>query len=729
MDSRMRLDARAAGGASGGGGADDVAREPGLEARLLHVWSLLRVVWTGRWFLIAGVIAGLLGVVVYSVWMPVRPMYVAEARLYVRPISGVATAQGQAVPTTLKQAAHAEAALLTSTSLIADTVNHADVADMPEVYTKPDRVGFLRGLIGVSVGRDDGLITVRTEMPSPTNASRLINAHVDTYLAYHDKLNRSTTGDVLGLLNAEREHLEQTLTQEEAALTELRAESGIAGLPGDALDLLTQSVNATSAELTRIDRETKAARDDEQTIQKLAVDPAALARFLRTRDDARTKIDPVLHKQILDIRRYRASLLTRFGPRSPVIQALDRQLEELEAGRPIDDQPDIAVAIERIRERRIVLETQREQTAAALAEQQARLAELHTNQAAIVSLERGIERTRTLLDRVHARVQMAGLTEAAPPITIAVLDRATPATAPVAGRRRQRYMEGAALGFALGLAVLTVHGLVRRRLGTADDVEAALGAPVIATLPKLDDKLTDRARGQYLLARGSSPYAEACRALRTAVLFAGRRARGSAIAITSPIPGMGKSTVTANLGVCIAQTGRRTLIVDADLRRPRQHRFFDIDTDRSIADVLRDSQEMQLRELVHRTPVVGLDVLVCGSPAESPSEILTSRIFTDAFDQLRKGYDIVLIDCPPLLSVTDAQLGAALADQTICVLNADTLARPVLQARRALEAVGAELFGAVVNAAPAHRGWLMRFGGFDRYGTNLYGYETDKDAA
>lgn len=720
MESRWQLHDRAA------GGVDEPAREPGLEARLLHAWSLLRVVWAGRWFLVGGLIAGLVVVSIYSAYAPVKPVYPAEARLYVRQISGVT--QKRTVSSNARHAAYAEAALLQSTTLLADTLGHADMAALAEVVAQPDRVGYLRKTLNVRVGRDDNIITLRANMSSPTSASRLVNAHVDTYLAYHDELNRSTNSDQLGLLNAERTHLEQAMAAQTAALVDLRERTGIAGLPGDALDLLTQSVRAISEEYAAVDRAAKSAADDVTTVRSLENDHAALVRFLRERTDMRTAGDPERQRKIDGLRQRRAALSARYGPRAPVIVAIDQRLADLDAASPAD-QPDTAAAIERISERRRVLEAQRTQLTRALADQQKQLAVLNERNAEIKAAQREIGRTRDLHEQVMSRIQLTGLTEAAPPLTIAVLDRATPATAPIGGGNKRRLLEGALLGFALGFALLIVHGLIRRRLGTASEVADAIGAPVVATLPKLEKSLSDRARGQYVLARGGSPYAESCRALRTAVLYAGRRSRGSAIAITSPVPGMGKSTVTANLAVCIAQTGRRVLVLDADLRRPRQHRFFDIKTDQSIADVLRETKQMQLRQLIHRTSVVGLDVLVCGSPADSPSEIMTSRIFADAFDQLRQGYDIVLIDCPPLLSVTDAQVGAALADQTIFVLNADTLARPVIQARRALEAVGAELFGAVVNAAPPTHGWLMRMGGFDRYGTSLYGYPSHKDAA
>lgn len=720
MESRWQINPQAS------VGVDEPHSEPGLEARLMHVWSLMRAVWTGRWFLLGGMAFGLVGMTIYSACAPAKPVYSAEARVYVRRISGIT--QTRTTNPNTRHAAHAEAALLKSTTLLADTLGHPDVTVLPSVIAQPDRVGYLRETFEVRVGREDNIITIRAESPSPTSASRLVNAHIDTYLAYHDEQNRSTNNDQLGLLNAERTHLDNTLAQQTLALAELRARTGIAGLPGDALDLLTQSVSATSEQYASVDRAAKSAADDEKTVRSLDDDPAALVRFLRQRTDMRTASDPERQRKIDQLRQRRASLTARYGPRAPVIVAIDQRLADLDADAP-DDQPDTEAAIERISERRRVLEAQRIQLARALADQQTRLAVLHEKNSQIETAQREIERTRDLRERVMSRIQLAALTEAAPPLTIAVLDRATPATAPIGGGHPRRLLEGAVLGFMLGFALLIVHGLVRRRLGTAAQVTAAIGAPVLATLPKLEKSLSDRARGQYVLARSASPYAEACRALRTAVLFAGRRSRGSAIAVTSPIPGMGKSTVTANLAVCIAQTGRRVLVLDADLRRPRQHRFFDIECDRSIADVLRESQQMQLRQLVHRTSVVGLDVLVCGSPADNPSEIMTSRIFADAFDQLRQGYDIVLIDCPPLLSVTDAQVAAALADQTICVLNADTLARPVIQARRALEAVGAQLFGAVVNAAPPTHGWLMRMGGFDRYGTSLYGYPSQKDAA
>ena len=230
--------------------------------------------------------------------------------------------------------------------------------------------------------------------------------------------------------------------------------------------------------------------------------------------------------------------------------------------------------------------------------------------------------------------------------------------------------------------------------------------------------------------------AEAYRTIRTSVFFGAARGKARTILITSPAPGDGKTTLASNLSIAIAQAGQRTLIIDADLRKPKQHRIFDIGSEPGLADVL--SGEVRLDDAIKQGTVKGLDILSCGSQVSNPSEILNSEAFALILDNLMKCYDRIIIDSPPVVPVADSQIIAARCDIVLLVVRADKSTRKIAQrARNNIVSVGGNLLGVIVNDV-AHKhsryGYYGRYqssygyGGYGGYGyTSYYGEDTNSE--
>lgn len=167
--------------------------------------------------------------------------------------------------------------------------------------------------------------------------------------------------------------------------------------------------------------------------------------------------------------------------------------------------------------------------------------------------------------------------------------------------------------------------------------------------------------------------------------------------LTSPGPREGKSTTCANLGVALAQAGRRTLIVDCDLREPTVHKIFGLHDDRGIVDVLAEGRDW--RE-VSQEPLSGLKVIVVGPVPPNPTELLSSRRFAEFLDQARRAFDYVLIDAPATDLVSDPAIVATQGDGALLVLDARDMRKgAVLQAMRRLQTVGATVLGTIMNDA------------------------------
>jgi capsular exopolysaccharide synthesis family protein len=286
------------------------------------------------------------------------------------------------------------------------------------------------------------------------------------------------------------------------------------------------------------------------------------------------------------------------------------------------------------------------------------------------------------------------------------------AEAPSWPRKNRTLSVAIVLGGLLGAGLALLRDRMDGRLRSIDEVQTVIGLPILGVVPGMSGRRTAVARAMTVHLDPRSVVAEAYRTIRTAVYFGGNADCCKTILMTSPESGDGKTTSASNLAIAIAQTGRTVLLLDADFRKPTQHKNLDIKDVVGLSSVLGGHEPIE--KAIQHTAVEGLDILPCGPIPANPSEILNSREFGELIDALAKRYDHILFDSPPVNVVTDARILGAVCDATILVLRADKSTRRAGEfARNALLAVGANVVGAVVNDAPRTRG-------YDVYGAAYY---------
>jgi len=200
-----------------------------------------------------------------------------------------------------------------------------------------------------------------------------------------------------------------------------------------------------------------------------------------------------------------------------------------------------------------------------------------------------------------------------------------------------------------------------------------------------------------------SPISEAYRTLRTNIEFSAIDEQLKIIAVTSAGPGEGKSTTAANLAVAFAQEGKKVLIIDADLRKPTMHHIFACSNRYGLSNVI--AGQSSVREVIADTMVDHLDLLTSGPIPPNPSEILSSKRMGTVLGELRLIYDLIIVDTPPTLAVTDAQIVASRSDGVILVFDAGKVKREAaMKAKANLEHVKARVLGAVLNNVDRNSG-------------------------
>lgn len=325
-------------------------------------------------------------------------------------------------------------------------------------------------------------------------------------------------------------------------------------------------------------------------------------------------------------------------------------------------------------------------------------------------LRRDKENNEKLYALLLERTKESGLARMLNVNNVRVLDRPRVPRSPVRPNVPLNIGAGVLLGLLLGVGMAMGRAVLDRTIKTPGDVEQVLGVSFLGLIPELEPS-KDAAAKQKARRRGraaspgrelivhempTSGIAEASRSIRTNILFTAPDKPYKVMLITSAAMGEGKTTVACCIAIAMAQTGKRVVLVDCDLRRPRLHRIFQKPSDVGLTTALvDDAQEDQIEE----SEVPNLSVYVAGPHPPNPAELLQSERFKTVLKRLTTRFDYVILDSPPVLAVTDAAVLSTLVDGVVMVTRAFQTRKELAQhALRRLTDVGAHVAGVVLNA-------------------------------
>ncbi len=281
---------------------------------------------------------------------------------------------------------------------------------------------------------------------------------------------------------------------------------------------------------------------------------------------------------------------------------------------------------------------------------------------------------------------------------LSLIEPADAPSAPVSPRTLLNVLLGGFLGLLVAGMILFARDHLDESIKTPEQAEAQLGLPVLGVVRRMT---AERGRSEaprlVALLYPRSASSEAYRMLRANVEFSGVDEPIRTLLVTSAVPGEGKTVTASNLAVVFAQAGRRVLLVDADFRRPGVHNMFSLPNGTGLTTLLRSDDPRQVAAL-QATQQDGLTVLPTGPLPANPAELLGSRRMATIIDRLKAGYDLVIIDSPPVQTVADAAILSAAADATLIVVGAGRTRRGAeALGRESLERAGARMIGVVLN--------------------------------
>jgi len=611
-----------------------------------------------------------------------------------------------------------QAAILTSRSLLQGAVKRLmkegfyGLVDPARIEEKSSGLAMgLQRQVRVVTAEDTQLITVVVAGGIPDRVARIANAIGDEYAGSNEESRVSMANQAVAWLTTK---LAEQRTKMAAAEDDLRAYKDKERIvaPDDADPFSTLN-------LTRLNDEyltTRFQRMEKQT-RLAAMKKSRGARSGQRRTSAAESLDAEIQRKLresmeaeyvqaqLDLR----NQSQRYGPEHPDIITLKEKVARIAKELESLGEPTVrAEAAPQVTEAQIA-DLQAEVTA--LSQKESALSqalEAHKAQARTLSRtaagyavrKQAVDLNRQTYNDLLSRLNDAQLSSQIKASTVKILDRAEPPRSPIEPQPARNLIVAVLLGLVLGVGLATLAENLDRRIKSPEEAVRYLRMPLLTVIPGFAlSRGVGKDEGKARLVTIDEPksHASECyRNLRTSILFSTGHPVPKTILITSAVGGEGKSTTSANLAVVMSQSGRKVLLVDADLRRPSQHRYFARKGSGGIVRLLKETCRPE--DAVQRSFVENLDVLLCHEVPGNPSELLGSERMREAMEYFKSRYEAVVIDSPVVISVPDTLILASRAEAVILVHRPDAAARDMVRhAREKLGEVKANILGLVLN--------------------------------
>lgn len=591
-----------------------------------------------------------------------------------------------------------------------------------------DAARMLLGIVNAKPVRDANILEISVEHPDPDLAAKIANTYARVYKEQSIEYKLSSTSGAVKWLANQLDDLKKQLEKAEMALHEFKKKNNIVSVSlEDRQTLISRKIEKLNDALTEIGLKRMAlAAQRKQIIAAKKVDPTQVA-VSSVMDDLTIRS---LKTSLVEENRKYVALRARYLDRHPLVLEQKAQLDAVRK----DLEREIANTLSGVESKFREVKDNEAKLAAALQTAKDEALDLNKREVDYQRLKRTQENTAKLYTLVLTRMKESDLSAQLRVSNIRLLDKATAPRIAVKPRVHLNLMIGALLGLLLGIGLAFLVDMLDNTVKSQEDVDRVPGLVFLGLMQRIPGSITGR-RGHrpapnpdldLIVHRNpKSPVAEACRAVRTNIMFASTGREMKTIVVTSPGPKEGKTTTAVSVAIAMAQAGARVLIVDTDMRRPRMHRIFQVPGEEGLTSVLVG--DGRIADVIKRTEVPGLDVLPCGHVPPNPAELCQSPQFREVLDQLAGMYDRVVLDSPPVMVVTDAAVLATICDGVLLVARTGFTSKTgLLETARQIGDVGGHLLGCVLNDMDLEKGghgyYRYRRYGNHRYGDQRYGY-------
>lgn len=566
---------------------------------------------------------------------------------------------------------------------------------------------FREGLSVTKIQRTR-MLEIRYLSPDPKLAAQIVNTLANVYVENNFKTRYESTVQASEWLQRQLNDLQIKVERSQEALVKFQRENNIVGID--------EKQNVTLTKLDDLNKEVTQAEADR--VQKQAqYELTANGNLDAIPELTNNLLMTDLRRQESDVRRQLAEAQTQFGPEYPKVKQLAGQLEQMQAA--IRNEIN-RVAARKRSEYEAALQRERMLKGAFAAQTQA-VNNLNVRAIEYYKLKREAESNRQLYEGLLAKLKEAAVTSGLRSSNVRIVDPARVPLSPSKPDIPRNILMGLVLGVIGGVAFAFLLEGLDNTVRTPDQVETISHLPALGIIPMslnagagygagknnsraLATRATTKPVEVALVShsRPKSEIAEAYRALRTSILLSSIGQAPKVLLLTSALPQEGKTTTSVNTAIVLAQKGGKVLLVDADMRRPSVHHALKVRNRAGLSTVLTGSSRFE--DVVAPSPILpNLFVLPAGPPPPHPAELLGSSVMQSYIEKWRQEFDHIIIDTPPVLSVTDAVLLSVQADAVVLVIrSAKTTKEALRRSRDILMQVNARVMGVVVNAIDLH---------------------------
>jgi polysaccharide biosynthesis transport protein len=563
------------------------------------------------------------------------------------------------------------------------------VWDLSKISDRHALIGmFEAGLAAQRYGHTN-ILNLSFTARNPELAAVICNTLIDNYVQHNFAENYAATQEVSAWLEQQLGDLKRRLQSSQAHMLSVQRDIGLVGIDQTQSIVLSRLVDI-SHDVTQAESQRLVAQARLITLE--SAPPDVLATLS---GDA---VLMGLKERLTSLQAEYANLSAKYGAKNPRLLEIRSEMDEVERGMKAEQGTVLARAQQEVNAAK-----QNQDALQRRLDQEKSTAYMGNSKAVEYSLaRREYEANRSLYDGLQQRLQEAGIIAGLHSTNIRRIDPADAPDSPSSPRKSVNLTLGLLGGLSFGLALSFVIGALDTNIKTIYDIEERLGLPMLGVVPQVDTKLlspeTFVRDATSTLPGAWSRLAEAYRSIRTTILLSRAGTPPQVILISSAKPSEGKTSVSTLEAIVFALNSSRVLLIDSDLRRPSVHLRFKISNKIGLTSVLTGKSSLQ-EAITSISAVPSLHVLPAGPIAPMPAELLGSLQMQRLVEGLRANYDFILIDTPPVLTVTDAAVLVSISDGVVLVLRYGQASRNVVaRASEILLRSGAHLLGVVLNA-------------------------------
>jgi succinoglycan biosynthesis transport protein ExoP len=691
-----------------------------LSPREPHLYDYLLILRKHQWLILSFMLA-IVSITAIATFR-MRPVYIATSRIEIdRENSNILPFQNtDDYMLDLENYIETQSKILTSETLALQTIRsgilsgQTDFASDPTAsdafatgslanMKPPPELGAFLASLSVKRVPNSRLMDVSFESTSPLQAAQIVNAHIKNFVEQNFQSRYEATTRASTWLTDQLNELKIRVEKAEDARIAYERQNQIWALD-DKQNVTTQRLSDLNKQLT----ETQSERMRKQSLFEFAK-AGDLDSVPQIRDNPAVQ---ELFRKHSDINNQYADTLNQYGPNFPKVQRLQAQLKELEAAADKEKKAVMARLESEYREAR-----QREELLTkALDQQKAEVNQMSERMVQYSILKREAEANKALYDGLLTKLKEAGISAGLRSSNIRVVDPAMVPTYPSRPAKTRNIALSFVIGLVGGIGLALLREYMDNTVKSPDDIEALVRLPSLAVVPAFSESNGERPRSKLLKGASSnghekrielvaqhlpkSQMSEAFRALRTALLLSQADHPPQVILVTSALPREGKTTAAANLAVTLAQLGDRTLLIDADLRKPGVGRLLSLGSGKyaGLSSYLAGVSSLDLVTIQHPA-IPNLSAIPTGPLPPNPADLLSSHKLTEAIAELRTKFKFIVIDSPPIMAATDAVILSVKTDGVLLVVRSgETPKEAFMRTRDLLLSVKCHLLGVVLNA-------------------------------